>query len=468
MTMAARSVAGRLQLLPFLAVFTLLFWLTRNLPFFWDKDIAFSRIAHWIMQHPGETILPASMDPGYPTVLAWPLALAWKWFGTSLPVMHLLMLPFTLGVVWQTHSLLRDLIPAGRMIPALLLVFIDTTLLAQTVVFSTDLVMLFFMLLAINAVRRQQPWWLALAVAGLLASHMRGLAVAGAIGLFVLLRDGWKPSRSIPLVLAFLPGLLLFAAWAWHHYTATGWIGYHPDSPWAGCYEPVDMAGFLRNCLIVGWRLADFGRIVPLVVTGILLARYLPILRQDKAFRQIILLLVLLALSSLPPMLGYKVLNGHRYLIPVYFMLSVLTAMLLFNLPLKRTWRNTAFVLILAGMVSGNFWVYPDRVAKGWDATLAHLPWHRVRQQMFDYMEKNNIPVEETGSRTPNTSLFNDTHLNGDLRAFHTADLSTDRYIFYTNISNMFTDAEIDALEKEWTVVKEIRSGQVRAVLYKK
>jgi hypothetical protein len=461
---------NRLQLLPFLAFFIALAWFTRNLPFFWDKDILFSRISHWLLLHPGNIILPTYLDPGYPTALAWLLAAAWKIFGTSLPVMHLLMLPFTLGVVWQSRNLIRQFIPERFVVPSLILVLIDTTFLAQTVVFSTDLVMLFFMLLAINSMLLHKNGWLAVAVVGLVGAHMRGVAVAGAIGLFTLFQYNWKkPSFSVlTLALPYVPGIVLFSVWSWYHWSATGWIGYHPGSPWAGCYERVDLAGLFRNILIVGWRLADFGRIFPLAFTGVLLFKYVRSVRNSPSFRQIVLLLALFLLVTLPPMLGYKLLNGHRYLIPVYFMLSLLTAFLLFNLPLTRKWKRAAFVVVVAGMLSGNFWVYPDGVAKGWDATLAHLPWHSVRQHMFDYMESNNIPVEETGSRTPNTSVFDDTHLNGDLRSFHTADLKSDRFVFYTNISNMFTDEEIDALKKDWTVVKEFRKGQVRAVLYTK
>jgi hypothetical protein len=95
------------QLLPFFVFFILFALVTLKLPFFWDKDILFSRLAHWLQAHHYSPVLPDSLDPGYPPSLAWLLAVTWNIFGTSLPAMHLLMLPFTLGIIWQTQLLLR-------------------------------------------------------------------------------------------------------------------------------------------------------------------------------------------------------------------------------------------------------------------------------------------------------------------------------------------------------------------------
>src|SRR5512133_1184995 len=156
------------QLLPFFAFFILFSFITLKLPFFWDKDILFPRLAHWRPSHHYSPVLPDSLDPGYPPVLAWLLAVAWNIFGTSLPVMHLLMLPFTLGIIWQSHLLLRQYIPVKTIPLALVILLADPTFLAQTVVYSTDLVMLFFMLLALNSVLLNRKWILAIAVTGLL------------------------------------------------------------------------------------------------------------------------------------------------------------------------------------------------------------------------------------------------------------------------------------------------------------
>ncbi|NJL76259.1 MAG: hypothetical protein HC892_15810 [Saprospiraceae bacterium] len=56
----------------------------------------------------------------------------------------------------------------------------------------------------------------------------------------------------------FLLATLLASSFLVLHYTQTGWIGYHIDSPWAASFERVDVTGFLKNIAILGWRLLDF------------------------------------------------------------------------------------------------------------------------------------------------------------------------------------------------------------------
>jgi hypothetical protein len=459
------------QLLPFFAFFILFTLVTLKLPFFWDKDIFFSRLAHWLPAHHYSPVLPDSMDPGYPPALAWLLACTWSIFGTSLPAMHLLMLPFTLGIIWQTHRLLHQYIPEKTIPLAMMIMLADPTFLAQTVVFSTDLVMLFFMLLALNSILLNRKWLLALAITGLLFSHMRGVMVAATLGLFDLYRNAqWKNRNSfVNVFVAYIPGLVLFAGWLLFHYHTKGWNGYHPGSPWAGCYVLVDGAGFARNCVIVLWRLLDLGHVF---VWIILLMLIIPVLKKghamDKRMRDLIFLFILSLAMTLPTMLIYKMLNGPRYLITVYYSLSLLVTYLLFSTPAVMRQRKWLAILIVAGLLSGNFWVYPDKIAKGWDASLAHLPFSHLRHEMMKYIDQHHIPVNETGSRTPNTAIIDYIELNGDPRAFPWADLSKDNYVFYSNICNVFTDEEIDELKNDWLVEKEYRCLQVRVTLYRR
>jgi hypothetical protein len=457
--------------------FILLFILTRNFPFFWDKDILFSRMAHWLLENHFSIVLPDNLDPGYPPALGYLLAITWQLFGISLPAAHALMLPFTLGIVWQSNRLIRTFLPGEDSGFALLIIIINTTFLSQTVVFSTDLVMLFFMLLGLNAIIANKRVWLMLAITGLLFSHMRGLTVAATLGIFDLYRHGKRtdPVTWLRRLPPYLPALTLFAAWAVFHFNAKGWIGYHPASPWAACYELVDAGGFLRNVFILVWRLGDFGMVFLWIISGILwFLRW----KQHKTEKQAIAktqsiasLLVLLGVSVLltaPPMLIYKIMSGHRYLIPVYYFLSVLLAVLIYSVPLELRLKKALKIITVLALLSGSFWIYPDKIAKGWDANFAHLPYHHLRKKMIAYMDLNHIPVSETGSEVPNTSPIDYIELNGDLRAFHRADLKHDKFVFYSNLYNMFTDKEIDQLKNHWIVEKEYRWLQIRVTLYKR
>ncbi len=194
--------------------------------------------------------------------------------------------------------------------------------------------MLFFMLLALNSVLMNRKGTLALAITGMLFCHMRGVMVGATIGLFDLYRNAqWKNKITfVKTFIPYVPGLVLFAGWMLFHYQSKGWIAYHPGSPWAGCYELTDGAGFLRNCAIVVWRLLDFGHVFIWIILFLLI---LPLLKKripaGEKFRELIFLLVASVILTLPAMLIYKMLNGHRYLIPVYFFLSLTVVYLLFG-----------------------------------------------------------------------------------------------------------------------------------------
>lgn len=459
------------QLLPFFVFFILIFFLTGQLPFFWDKDILYSRIAHYLLDHRFPLALPNDLDTGYPPALAYLLALVWKITGKSLFTAHLIMLPFTLGIVWQTRKLVDRLFSGRHVVATMVLIFADTVLLAQTVLFSTDLVMLFFMILAINAVLENRRVLLALAMTGLLFSHMRGLPLAAAIAVFDLCASPGRKTlpQLIRMSVPYIPAISLFTAWMVWHYRHTGWVLMHPASPWAGCYEPVNSKGFLRNVVILGWRMIDFGRIVVwLIPLWVLFRHNLSKLRQDPVIRMLVILLAAILLFTAPAMLFYKILNGHRYLIPFYFVLTVLASYLLFFNPGFGRSRPMILALMLAGLLSGSFWVYPQKIATGWDATLAHLPYHHLRRNMIRYLDETGIPFDSVGSHTPNLAAIRFIELIPDDRTFARADLTQHRYIFYSNVFNMFTDAEIDTLQQRWSVTQEYRCLQVRVILYRK
>ena len=459
------------QVLPFFTFFILLFAFTCTLPFFWDKDILYSKIAHWLPEHHFSLVLPNELDAGYPPALGYLLALAWKLTGKSLFTAHLLMLPFTLGIVWQTRNLLDYFMGGRYLVPAMILLFADTVFLSQTVVFSTDLAMLFFMILAINSVVKKKRLLLALAVTGLLFTHFRGIIVVATLGVLdIYMTTGRKNLPALfRLSFPYIPALALFGAWMIHHYCHTGWVLYHPGSPWAGCYERVNGAGIIRNAVIVLWRLADYGRLFVWIIPVLaFFSMNRKKLLADPNIKLILLLLAATFFFTVPAMLTHKILNGHRYLIPFFSLLTVLASYLLFISPGFPRARKVLFAVVLTGLISGNFWVYPEKTATGWDATLAHLPYHHLRHRMIQYIDQQKIPFENVGSETPNLVPLRYIDLKNDDRSFPRADLQKQPYIFYSNIFNMFTDDEIDELHSKWVVEKEYRCMQVYVRLYRK
>ena len=457
------------QLLPFFAFFILLFVFTCNLPFFSDKDLLFSKLAYWLPENRFSLVLPSELDAGYPPALGYLLALVWELTGKSLFSAHLLMLPFTLGIIWLTRSLVNYFFNGRFVVAAMLLILADTTFLSQTILFSTDLAMLFFMLLALHAVIFQKKITLALAITGLLFSHMRGLQLALTIGIFDLFLNFSKRNRNlVRIALPYLPALVLFGAWMIFHYYSTGWILYHPASPWMECYKTVNAKGVFRNMLIYVWRLADLGKLflwIPVLFGIFWVIRGK--LKTNATLKQLFLLLAIMLVVNAPTMLFYKMLNNHRYLLPLYYILAMLSAYLLFAGALTGRSRKVLIAVVFLGLISGNFWVYPGKIANGWDATLAHIPYHHLRANMLAYIDEKKIPFENIGSEVPNVTPNQFILVNDDERTFRRANLQHHPYVFYSNIFNMFTDDEIDELKNEWIVEQEYRCLQVYVILYR-
>ncbi|OFY70561.1 MAG: hypothetical protein A2Y71_05820 [Bacteroidetes bacterium RBG_13_42_15] len=459
-----------LFLLPFFLFYTLITLLASRNPFFWDKDIIFSRIADWLMENKFSPVLPDALDVGYPPLLGYLLALAWKITGKSLLVMHLFMLPFSIGIVIQLYRFLRHYMLQQFIIPVMILVLADTSLLAQSIVFSTDLVMIFFLLLAINSVLYDKRTILSVAIFGLLFSHMRGAMGMAVIGLFDLYKNRYweKPLKKFSIAYPYLPGIVLFGTYCIFHYAIKGWIGYHENSPWIGCFEVVDGKGFLKNILIVAWRLVDFGKLFLFPILFYLIFRFLKYKYAiDQALADLFVLLGLSVLAFVPSALIYKVLSSHRYFLPITMIITIITGYMLFFLVREKKLRNGLYILMLAGLLSGSFWTYPDTIAKGWDATLAHIPYYGLRNKMLAYIDDHQISFSDIGTEVPNSYRLKYYDLSDDERYIPIKDFERNRYIFYSNICNTFSDQEIMQLKNHWIIEKEFRCLLVRVTLYK-
>jgi hypothetical protein len=161
-------------------------------------------------------------------------------------------------------------------------------------------------------------------------------------------------------------------------------------------------------------------------------------------------------------------LNGDRYIIVLFIVFTVLISYLLFEKTSKKKAKYIIFSILLAGLLSGNFWVYPDHIAKGWDAILAHVPYYFLRPKMLQYIDDQKIPIENIGIEEPNDVNLKYIDLSDDNRKFPRKNFQKHKYILYSNIYNMFTDDELKELKGNWIILKEYKLVQVRMTLYKK
>lgn len=257
-----------------------------------------------------------------------------------------------------------------------------------------------------------------------------------------------------------------------------GWIGFHTGSPWSPAFERVDIIGLVKNVAVLIWRLIDFGHLFLWLII------FYGLIKLNKLFpttRLLMALLITLLIVLTPTLLIYKGLLAHRYLIPVYVVIILLTTKIISDLKNYKRQLLAAFIAF-TGLLSGNFWVYPQPISTGWDATLAHLPYYELRRKMLQFIDNQQINYDDIGTAFPNQRDFETTDLKdfkketpsvfllNDKRknTFSTYDFNKNRFIFYSNLMNDFNDAELIELKTHWHSVKSLKKGQVEVILFEK
>jgi hypothetical protein len=463
-----------LSLLPFFLVYTVITRLVSDHAFFWDTIQLASKQAHWYFDNNFKyLLLPDSIDSGHIPAFGISLAIFWKVFHKSLLVSHLFMLPFLIGIVYQAYRLITRFFQRKNVYYALILFLIDPTVLSQSMLVSPDILVVFFFLFSLNMILHNKRNLLLFGILALGLISMRGMMIIAVLLLFDLycnyndFNGNNLFYKLFGFSLAYIPAGLTVISFLVYHYLNKGWIGYHEDSPWAGCFERVNMRGFIFNIGVLGWRLFDFGRVFLWMLFFVFILRQKKLIGKDNSFKTISILFILTIILLPLIMLFHKNLLGHRYLLPVYLMFSLLVCYQVFELNEKNILKRKLFVFLAIGLITGNLWVYPDRISQGWDSSLAHLPYYNLRNKMIGYINEKGIPLSYIGSEFPNTATFKYTDLSNMDKGFNTKDFSNNPYILYSNIMNDFSDSEINELQTLWIIEKQFGRWPVKVILYR-
>ncbi|MFO7369950.1 MAG: hypothetical protein R6X09_06750 [Bacteroidales bacterium] len=461
------------RLIPFYLFFLLLTLAASGNFFFWDTVQLGSKHAHWYYDnHFRILLLPDAIDSGHIPVFGMLLAAAWTIFQKSLLVSHLMMIPFLLGIVHQAYQLISFFFSSRNVFYVLILLLLDPALLSQSILVSPDVVLVFFLLFSLNMLLQNRRKWLLFSLAALSMISMRGMMLVVVLFIFDLFINlkGTRERRAhkmLNILKIYIPAGLLVMGYLAYHYHSKGWIGYHAGSPWAPSFEKVDFREFLYNLAIFFWRLIDSGRIVLWLVLLMVIAFCKKGVQLTENLKILGILGILMILILPASMLLHSNLLAHRYLLPIYLTFTLFVCYIVFEQTLNDKLKKPLFIMMSLGLITGNFWVYPDHIAKGWDATLAHVPYYHLRNKMVDYIETTGIPYAEIGTAFPNLASFKYTDLSANDQSFAEKDLTCNKYVFYSNVMNDFSDAEIDELKNSWIVEKKIRRLQVYVVLYR-
>jgi len=434
----------------------LLVWWSRDFILFWDTVQFTGKHGSWFYDNGLIGLLPQQLDSGHPPFFGIYQALVWKLFGKSLVVSSFSMLPFLIANVYFAIKLgehvLRDrywLYPLAMLSCAFYL--------GHSILISPDLVLVTGFLMVLYGIVGYKRGVIFVGSIILSLISMRGFAVMiglilyQGIQLYGIGERGIRPYKKV--LTLFAPALVLFLAYQVYHYVQSSWLGFHAASPWSASFEVVGLTQLGKNLIVFVWRLLDYGMVVPYAVVTYFIFKN----RNRHSLLYLIgILVVLLAILVLP----FSGLLNHRYFLPVQL---VVLLMALYNL---QDSKLVFSLMMIVGLFLGNFILYPDRIAQGWDSTAAHWSFYKLEKEMHSFIvNEKNLGTSYVGTAFPLRVERNYLDLKS-FGGYHQYDLNKDRYILYSNIMNEFSDAELDQLD-EWIVVKELRSRGVYMKLVK-
>ncbi|MDR0506410.1 MAG: glycosyltransferase family 39 protein [Dysgonamonadaceae bacterium] len=446
--------------------------------FFQDMIQLSSGHASWFYDNNFRYFLfPNNLDSGHPPLNGIMLAFWWKLFGKTLWVSHLFTLLWSMLLIYQVQKLARLFFSKETAMLISLVLLLDPTLLAQSVIVSPDIILLTFFFMALRASLERKNVLLTFAIVFLSLISMRGMMCCAAIFFFHHFNIWDKKNVSIKnLIINSLPfslGALLAFAFLGYHYYKLGWIGYHENMPWADCFEKVNFVGFLRNIVFVIWRFLDFGRIILWILFFYAIFILLKKIKTrcfsfDKKEISIFFLFGALVLISSYSALSYKALSGHRYFLPHFIIFGFITFILLSKIVSVRQIQRFSIVVCIV-LLCGNMLRYPEKISTGWDSTLSHLPYYSLRTQMFDYIEEHNISFSDISAGFGMVGGQNRIDFSSPKDRIIDGVLGEKKYYLYSNTFNA-PDEDIETLHnpQKYALITKMQKGNVFICLYEK
>jgi hypothetical protein len=436
---------------------------------FWDNILFGSKMGNQLYYNSVfNWTMPDEFDPGHPPFLGFLLALFWNVLGHKLWVAHLAILPFTIGFLYQLYRFISFYIDKLVLqVLAFILIIADPTLGTSFVLVNPEIIIIFFFFLTINSVLYKDKTLKFIGLFFLSIVSFRSMMLFAGIFLFDIINQIWLQKQKVKTILNIKFLLFYFSASipafiyvGWRLLTK-GWLQTHPNSPWVDYWHYADFDFFIRNCIVLIWRYLDFGRVFIMLFLVISFFLFGKKMFQSIKKKQ----LLLLAFSSVIVIICTVLITtnafGHRYFIVSYICFNLFAFIILNEFYQKR---KIIFTFLFLGLVTGNFWVYPKSLSHGWNATLGHLPYHSLRLEAIDYLNKKQIKIENVGSFFPNYISLDLIDLKGDKRSF-TKFNGKNKYVFNATVFNL-SEEEQKILAKNYTILKQFNNFNINITIH--
>ena len=442
--------------------------------FYWDNISQISIPANWIYENSFSKFwVPDEYTTGHLPILPYYIAGWWKLFNRTLLISHLALLPFIFGFLYQIQKLTAQLFPYKPIYQyaAIFIVLLDATLLAQFTLITPDIILSFLFVWALNALiaNKKISFTIAIALLGLI--NMRGLVTLSGLSLFYLwfffIMERKKPDIKTlsPLIIPFI---IISVVYGWH-YLEKGWLFHNAfGGRWENASKWAEYPHLIKNIAAFAFQQIDYGRIF---LWSVNLFFIITIIKNKRKLNRNMTILYGLLLSQLvvwfAVTIPFQNFFGHRYFLPVFILLGLLTAYIITN---YLNYKHTVFSVCFLFLISGYFWVYPRKIAQGWDATPAHWSYYKTRLAMIDYINKMQYHKNEISSFFPNLADTKNIDLITD-KSFRFKEFNpdSDTLVLYSNTYNV-EDSVIDALffSGQWIEEYKIKNMQVEVILLRK
>ncbi len=460
---------SKLVLLFALLFYVALTFFSSSIPFFWDNTIYSELSSHYYFNGFKTIIAPSSLDLRGFYFYQLYMSLAWKLFGRTLLVSHLVILPFIIGIVFEFYKVAKYFL-SDKMIPvAIILLLLEPTFNTQSLLMGYDIIPLYFFMVSINLLLQQKFKLLHFSLLLLALSNFRGLFLVAAIFIFQQLQF-YKEHKffQIKLFIYYLPATIAIIIWSLFHKINTGWYFFSP------MYENNDektnsLMMMIKQLGFISWKLIDFGRIILWLITIIgwyILSRRLRITVKFKLLLYL-LLIPLMVTSIFMAAISNPI--GHRYFMFTYLILIIAACYIIEQLKSKKSFI-AVITIVSVTLCTGNIWLYPERFGNGWDSSLKVLPYFKMKNEMDRFIVENKIAPSDIGTQFPLIADKQFSYLTDS--SFHYTNvwrgpLNTYKYYLQTNVINTDIPEQVEDVKRNWTVIKDLKQGLVYLILYK-
>jgi len=458
--------------------YTVLLYFSLDFCYFWDNIQQTSSEAHFFFNS-NFSIFPTNQNDsefgltGYhPPLMGIMTALLWKVFGYKIWVSHIFIYLWALILIYNLNRLVKIYFSERYVGWVLIILLFEPTVLTQFVIASPDFILLTAFVISIRAIIEQKHLLLSIGTFFLFCINMRGvfagLVLLIAHFIYLYYKSDFKINYKLLLksYLPYLPTLILLTIYYAIYLGLNGW--FFTNSPYSEHYtQPTNLKRIITHLAEFGLRSLENGRFLIWGLGIFILYNSIVKRRQWKYEDSFITYLfgglfsiyfIFIFITQMP--------FSPRYFMPFFLLLSIITLKGIL-LKLSQKLSIYLFVLILLAEITGNLWIYPDKIAKSWDTTLGHIPYYSLRNKCLNYIEEEKIDYNDISAGFC---------LYGNRKVIELNEIKTKigsepdrKYFLYSNISNVEDSFAVELKDKaKWKEIKRFEKAFIFISIYER